>query len=437
MNSVDTSQALVARVSGAAPPLGKDLSDPRQIRCRSAAITQWVEAGQSSHWTLDRDRLDAAARLVARITHERFPDLRVPLHSRWRHFEAGGVDRSGQLARRLVGTDSPPPAVVTGGLAARIDLCVVSVLLDAGAGPHWRFVDSAGRVHRRSEALAVASFEAFMQGLFSGTPSSPLRADTACLETLTARELAQALQHQEANPLAGIEGRTALLNRLGGTLRAQGLERPADLYRPLLQPVMAARYDLSPDATRPAIDATDLLQATVRGLGPVWPLARESPDGIRGDLWPHPAAQDETAEAGASPGWVPFHKLSQWLCYSLIEPIREAGLQVTGLEALTGLPEYRNGGLLVDTGVLRLRDPSAARRIWTPGDELVIEWRAMTVNLLDKLGVEVRALLGESARHLPLASILEGGSWAAGRRLAAERRDGRPPIEVDSGASVF
>ena len=61
---------------------------------------------------------------------------------------------------------------------------------------------------------------------------------------------------------------------------------------------------------------------------------------------------------GLTAGWMPFHKLSQWLTYSLLEPFGWAGVAVTDLDELTGLPEYRNGGLLLDTGVLRLRDPA-------------------------------------------------------------------------------
>ena len=57
-------------------------------------------------------------------------------------------------------------------------------------------------------------------------------------------------------------------------------------------------------------------------------------------------------------GLVPLHKLSQWLAYSLIEPLQWAGIEVTDIDGLTGLAEYRNGGLFIDTGVLTLRDPS-------------------------------------------------------------------------------
>ncbi len=75
-----------------------------------------------------------------------------------------------------------------------------------------------------------------------------------------------------------------------------------------------------------------------------------------GDCWRHPAIRRDDATNGL----VPLHKLSQWLAYSLIEPLQAAGIAVTDIDGLTGLAEYRNGGLFVDSGVLRLRDPEAA-----------------------------------------------------------------------------
>jgi hypothetical protein len=42
------------------------------------------------------------------------------------------------------------------------------------------------------------------------------------------------------------------------------------------------------------------------------------------------------------------------------------------------------------------------------------------------------------AQSLPLAKILEGGTWATGRVLAREKRtDGSPPIKVVSDGTVF
>jgi len=132
---------------------------------------------------------------------------------------------------------------------------------------------------------------------------------------------------------------------------------------------------------------------------------------------------------------MPFHKLSQWLTYSLLEPFEWAGERITGLDELTGLPEYRNGGLFLDTGVLRLRDDNLTERAWSVGDQLIIEWRALTVALLDEIAPLVRELLG--VPDLPLACVLEGGTWAAGRALAQRLRGGRPPLVIDSDGTVF
>jgi hypothetical protein len=134
---------------------------------------------------------------------------------------------------------------------------------------------------------------------------------------------------------------------------------------------------------------------------------------------------------------MPFHKLSQWLTYSLLEPFQWGGVRVDDLDALTGLPEYRNGGLLIDTGVLRLHDPAWAAGEWTAGDEMVVEWRALTVALLDELAPLVRSQLGVDAQRMPLACVLEGGTWAAGRTLAQRLRDGLPPLTIASDGTVF
>lgn len=131
---------------------------------------------------------------------------------------------------------------------------------------------------------------------------------------------------------------------------------------------------------------------------------------------------------------MPFHKLSQWLTYSLLEPFTRAGVPVEGVDTLTGLPEYRNGGLLLDAGVLALRAPEYAERTWEVGDELVVEWRALTVALLDELAPRVSARLGVD---MPLACALEGGTWAAGRLLAQQLRGGLPPLTIDSDGTVF
>jgi hypothetical protein len=153
-----------------------------------------------------------------------------------------------------------------------------------------------------------------------------------------------------------------------------------------------------------------------------------------GDCWRHPAVR----RTDATDGYMPLHKLSQWLAYSLIEPLQTAGIEVVEIDGLTGLAEYRNGGLFLDMGVLNLADPSYGAGSYAVDSVLVVGWRAMTVALLDRLAPLVRERLGVSAGDFPLARVLEGGSWAAGRRIARElRAEGGPPLSIVSDGTVF
>jgi hypothetical protein len=153
-----------------------------------------------------------------------------------------------------------------------------------------------------------------------------------------------------------------------------------------------------------------------------------------GDCWKHPSL----ASADATSGLMPLHKLSQWLAYSLIEPLQTAGIRVTDIDGLTGLAEYRNGGLFVDIGVLVFRDAEMAQQAHEVASSLVVEWRALTVAMLDRVADGVRRRLGLDASSMPLAKILQGGTWAAGRLLARERRaDASPPVKVSSDGTVF
>ncbi len=182
------------------------------------------------------------------------------------------------------------------------------------------------------------------------------------------------------------------------------------------------------------VAAPAMLAQVLRHFGPIWP-SRLTLGGIPlGDCWRHPSMMT----SDATDQLVPLHKLSQWMTYSLIEPMREAGVAVTDIDGLTGLAEYRNGGLFVDAGVLALRNPDEALQAHEVGATLVVEWRALTVALLDRLAGIVRQRLGLDEVSFPLARMLEGGTWAAGRRIARERRaDGAPPLRVVSDGTVF
>jgi hypothetical protein len=384
------------------------------VRDRCGIVFAAAEREEARHFRLITARMEEAVGRVLEITRRRYPDLDVPYHSRWRHFSAGGVDRASLVA---------PGAAPDEAARARIDLTVVSVLLDAGAGPQWRFREAAtGQILSRSEGLAVASLRAMEAGLFSADPAQPWRADAAALSRITTQALAQAFQHAPGNELAGIQGRAALLRRMGEVCAANPdsfgtAARLGNLY----DDWAVRREDLT---------APEILRTLLQLFGPIW-SGRMSRAGVPlGDCGRHPAIPGE--------GLVPFHKLSQWLTYSLVEPLEAAGFPVAQIDGLTGLAEYRNGGLFIDCGVLEPRDPTLLRHPLDALSEPVVEWRALTVALLDRLASRVRERLGKTAEEFPLARVLEAGSWAAGREIALERRpDGTPPLTVISDGTLF
>jgi hypothetical protein len=396
------------------------LRNAATIRERCGHLWRAVLHGESRWFTIDVARLVDACDAVVDVTRRRYPDLVIPYHSRWRHFEVAGIDRTARLEAAMQDRTAHERA------RALVDLAFVSVLLDAGAGADWKYREAGVEAPlTRSEGLAVASFDGFVAGLFSSDPLDPWRVDARALQQLDLATLATMLQVDDHNALVGLEGRLQLLHRLGRVLVHRsdwfGVDaRPAGLFD-----------RLSDD--RRVVAAAELLASLLETLSPIW-LAGNQLDGVPlGDCWPHRLAGGE----GQSAGRVPFHKLSQWLAYSLFEPFESAGIEIAERDALTGLPEYRNGGLFIDTGVIALRDPQLAARVWRPGDEAVIEWRALTVCGLDRLALLMRDRLDLDAQSMPLACVLEGGSWAAGRQLAAERRRGMPPLSIDSDGTVF
>jgi hypothetical protein len=300
------------------------------IRERCGQLLARARAGESKWFTVRDDAIAQAARAVADVTRRRYPKGRIPLHSRWRHLEAGGVDRKAELERQLAGV---PPTVRT---HAMVDLTFVSVLLDAGAGPDWKYVEPAtGKTYSRSEGLAVASFHAFTSGLFSGDPHQPLKVDSEGLRALVTDHLAAAFQVRDNNPLLGLEGRAILLRRLGETLAEQpevfGEDgRPAGLFDMVISP-------LGPDVPPTAdVAAHDILSQILLACSGIWPGSHFIGSVPLGDCWRHEAVRGD----GLSDGWVPFHKLSQWLTYSLLEPFAWSGVEISGLDALTALPDY-------------------------------------------------------------------------------------------------
>ncbi|HXH31520.1 MAG TPA: URC4/urg3 family protein [Bacteriovoracaceae bacterium] len=387
------------------------LLSPVCIRDGARKIFEETKLGRTS-FTYHPDRLDKTVDFVMDIIKENYPDLKIPFHSRWGHFRPGGVDRSAWLDDKIKHLDPLEQARV------KWDLVIPSVLLDAGAGPEWKFFEKeTKKEYTRSEGLGVASFHLFMAGSLSDDGSA-LQATASGLKNVTPSLIEKYFQVSPENPLVGVEGRTGLLKNLGGALENKTIfkdGRPGNLIDYLI-----GKHGKT-------IPATALLRGVLDGLGPIWP-GRETLNGVNlGDAWIH-----------SRYGLIAFHKLSQWMTYSLVEPLIDAGITVTGIEGLTGLPEYRNGGLFLDAGVLTFKNKKDQQETWGPESDLIIEWRALTVYLLDLVGAQIQKRLGQTPQEFPLAKVLEGGTWWAGRKIAAlNRPGGTPPLNIKSDGTVF
>ncbi|MFT4059389.1 MAG: URC4/urg3 family protein [Legionella sp.] len=399
------------------------LRDLKTVRSRAHKILELGKTDQLKYFALEPEKMQATASFVSEVIHEQYPNLDIPYHSRWRHFEAGAVDRIQLMLAQLKNLSAKARGKIL------YELVIISVFLDAGAGPLWHYKEpSTGTKYSRSEGLALASLFIYQHGGFSVEPTEPFRVDAQRLLQFTKQDLQQGFQINATNPLEGATGRVTLLNQLGEVIKNNstffGQEgRLGNFYT----------Y-VSSLATNKRLQAAQIFHAVLAAFNSIWPTRLTFHGEPLGDVWQHQALKTE--EPGSE--YVPFHKLSQWLTYSLIEPLEHAGIAVTNLEALTGLPEYRNGGLLIDMGLIRLKNKELLHQVHDPSSEIIVEWRALTVALLDELADLIRTNLKKNSEELPLAKILQGGTWEAGRRIARQKRSqGTPPLQIISDGTVF
>jgi hypothetical protein len=389
------------------------IMSPQAVREQSKRIFSMMEEGKTSFEYHPEKWNDVLAHVKATIL-KNYPDLNIPEHGRTVHLKANGHDRPQWILDACGDLDSWEEGKLL------FDFIVVSVLLDAGAGDQWKYQEErTGETYSRSEGLGVASVHMLLDGGFSH--NNDIRVTAEGLLNLSETELEKHFQVKSENPLLGVKGRTELLNNLGKTLKDKSNIFPNGRVSDLMDNWKELGQ----------VKGEQLLSGLLFGLGAIWP-GRLQREGVNlGDVWHYSGF----GNADDIKSLQPFHKLSQWLAYSLLAPLRHAGLKVTDLSSLTGLPEYRNGGLFVDSGLLSLRDSGQKEREHEPSSDLIIEWRALTIVLLDELGRKLPEYMNVD---LSLPQVLEGGSWWAGRLLARELRPGGgPPLRLKSDGTVF
>ena len=390
------------------------LLSPAAIRQSAEAIFELTKNGKT-HFNYHPEKFDEVVDYVIEVIKDNYPTLEIPFHSRWGHFKASGIDRVKEsFDPRIKNLDPIEQARI------KLDLVITSVLLDAGAGAEWKYFEaSTGKTITRSEGLGVASFYLFMEGALSD--NGKLEATARGLQNLSKEKLMEVFQVSPSNPLVGVEGRLALLKNLGKTIEAKKEIFPGGRPGSIVD-YLNTRYGKT-------FTGVQLLRAVLDGLGEIWP-GRIKVAGVNlGDVWTYEKVPGALAA---------FHKLSQWMTYSLCEPLQEAGFVITDVEKLTGLAEYRNGGLILDLGLITLIDKKLAEETHRPESELIVEWRGLTIAMLDRIGAAVQKKLQKSPSEFPLAKVLEGGTWWAGRKAAKNlRADSSPPLKIESDGTVF
>ncbi|EXJ89320.1 hypothetical protein A1O3_02386 [Capronia epimyces CBS 606.96] len=419
------------------------------VRERANRVFKIAKRGGLKHFHYKPECLPEVAHLVAHTISRAYgPDKyhEIPPHGRWQHFNVGGVDRVSRLLQGTRGTaDSKEQTRIL------IDLFFVSVLLDAGAGNQWKYREADAKsetVYERSEGIAVASLYMFESGGFSSDSARARTVDGQALVNLDTEQFLSNFQISTHNPMVGVNARIQLLKDVGKSL----LSLP-DIFGPQGRPGNLLDYMLNSVTGTEPLDYATLWSVLQRLLIPAWPKDRTNiGHQAIGDAWPLEVLKEEAQSADGNDvaaSIQPFHKLTQWLAYSLVVPFDKLlHLKWKHMELGTGLPEYRNGGLFVDMDVLRLKEDSLLAGQLTSGSvlpmfkadsDVVVEWRAMTVALLDQLHEMISTHFEALGIQISMAQMLEAGSWKAGRDLAASKRpqSKSSPILIDGDGTLF
>jgi len=398
----------------------KTLQKIETTRERANAIYEMGLCDKLHHFQINLDKLPYTVEYVINTIEKNYPDLKIPQHSRIRHFEKFDPNFITNFNNSFKCTSREK-------IRRLIDLTVMSVLTDAGSGASWKYIKD-NKVYTRSEGLAYASYDMFMSGIFSSDEACPYRINSKGIEKMNLEDFKKGFQISEDNQLFGVENRYNSIKRLGGCLSGfpeyfgYEIKRSGNLL------------DYIEEKFGNEISIKEFWKILCNTFGKIW-ATNQKTIGCRGDVFVYSPLKKEQ-EVGSD--LIPFHKLLHWLMNSLIEPLEMYGIKFTNKEIMLALPEYRNGGLLVDSGLITLKDQTYYEKVHNVGSELIVEWRALTLVLIEKIKDEINKYYENDGVKLTMSQVLQGGTWSAGRAIAMEKRkSSEPPIKIRSDGTVF
>ena len=392
---------------------------------RSNRLLDYGLRGETPFFSVNIDALPAATDYVLEVCKERYQLAKIPGHSRINHYSQSNDNHWAWFQKPLEGSDG------TERMRLSFELLILSVLLDAGAGHHWIYLDHRTNTRfSRSEGLAVAVLNAFVAGVFSQDLSMKCGVTPESLACVSLERLREVFQVSSENLLSGLEGRFEVIACLGEIIandpifHVNGSCRLGHLFD----------FFLEQDTHGRGTSATFIFDTLVRSLTKLWPGRFLLEGRALGDCWQHPLLKT----SDESSLFIPFHKLTSWLCYTLVDGLEKGGVKVIDQHELKGLAEYRNGGFMIDIGLLSFNHPGDAEKSMDQGHPLVVEWRGLTVALLEKLRESLCRRLNLNGNQLLMAHVLEGGTWAAGRKIARQLRpEGHPPLQIVTDGTLF
>jgi hypothetical protein len=165
----------------------------------------------------------------------------------------------------------------------------------------------------------------------------------------------------------------------------------------------AARPPGGNGAVVPQVPAQLLIDRLAPLLDPIVASTVRIGGMLAGDVWRHPLAwaNDRSREL------VPFHSLLVALAIDLVEPLEEAAAPLADLDQLPVPADRLVAAQMLRLGLVRSRHAAVARLRHPPGSDIVVELRALSVALTERLADRLRAELGRTVHDLPVVRIVE------------------------------